>query len=132
MPQRRFSFRQLKGGVRRRKSLVVAKRMPTPGPAPNPETPRPLVLVFGGLVALAAAVGIGRFVYTPILPLMVSEHCWPWSAPRRHGERGITFLQSGGEDHRGDQCVDKGCHIACARRALLEPSCPLPRVPVYY
>jgi hypothetical protein len=72
-PQRRFSFRQLKGGVRRRKSLVVPKRMPTPCSAPNPETPRPLVLAFGGLVALASAVGIGRFVYNPILPLMVED-----------------------------------------------------------
>jgi len=32
--------------------------------------PRPLSLAIGGLVALAAAVGIGRFVYTPILPIM--------------------------------------------------------------
>src|SRR5262249_57341299 len=49
--------------------------MPTeqigPGLSPTAGQPGPVATALGGLIAIAAGLGIGRFVYTPILPLMI-------------------------------------------------------------
>lgn len=40
------------------------------GSAPS----RPLAIALAGLVSLAVAMGIGRFAFTPLLPMMLAEH----------------------------------------------------------
>ncbi len=40
--------------------------MPTPAP-------RPLAIALAGLLALATAMGIGRFAFTPLLPMMLND-----------------------------------------------------------
>ena len=37
-------------------------------------SPRPSTILVVGVVALAVAIGIGRFAFTPLLPLMVRDH----------------------------------------------------------
>ena len=57
-------------------------------------------LLLAGIVALALAMGVGRFLYTPVLPLMLREHALDagggWLAtsnfvrlPRRRAVRGL-------------------------------------------
>lgn len=46
--------------------------VPQPSSPPNPTDERRLLLA--GIVALALAMGVGRFLYTPLLPLMLHEH----------------------------------------------------------
>lgn len=40
---------------------------------PNRQPPSPLTIAIAGLVALGVAMGIGRFAFTPLLPMMLAE-----------------------------------------------------------
>ena len=49
--------------------------MPNPSqpPAPRALSDRPYVVALAGMAALAAAMGIGRFAFTPLLPMMLND-----------------------------------------------------------
>ena len=38
-----------------------------------PRSSKPLTIALAGLVALGVAMGIGRFAFTPLLPMMLAE-----------------------------------------------------------
>ena len=46
----------------------------------SPRAPSPLLVAIGGLAALAAAMGLGRFLYTPALPMMAGAALGPREA----------------------------------------------------
>src|SRR5690606_8090565 len=57
-----------------RQPVPTASTAPHPVPAPLPaSSPSPARVAIHSLLGLAAAIGIGRFAFTPLLPLMQAE-----------------------------------------------------------
>ncbi|MDF1480973.1 YbfB/YjiJ family MFS transporter [Extensimonas sp. H3M7-6] len=50
-----------------------APNLPPPAPLGTPAAQRPMDIALAGLVALAVAMGIGRFAFTPLLPMMLHD-----------------------------------------------------------
>lgn len=51
----------------------TAPNIPPTAPPGEPAAQRPMAIALAGMVALAVAMGIGRFAFTPLLPMMLHD-----------------------------------------------------------
>jgi predicted MFS family arabinose efflux permease len=52
---------------------LMPQLQPQPQPQRTPASPGPKAIALAGLVSLAVAMGIGRFAFTPLLPMMLND-----------------------------------------------------------